>query len=200
MRATRQDIDSSLRFDDPSLADIIARTESLLTGHFCLLSGRHSDRFLRYSTIGRDAKAAREIAQRLAARLPSLDSIVVPESAGLYLGGVLANILNASLVVVGVDSRRRPTGQLRRGRIAAGAKVLAVNDIATSRRSLDLLCALAGPDASVVGAAAFVHHSGVERGAVALTTLGVATWPIYDPEHCPQCRRGLGCVWAGELS
>ena len=118
MRATRQDIDSSLRFDDPSLADIIARTESLLTGHFCLLSGRHSDRFLRYSTIGRDAKAAREIAQRLAARLPSLDSIVVPESAGLYLGGVLANILNASLVVVGVDSRRRPTGQLRRGRIA----------------------------------------------------------------------------------
>ena len=76
MRATRQDIDSSLRFDDPSLADIIARTESLLTGHFCLLSGRHSDRFLRYSTIGRDAKAAREIAQRRSERHKSVSSSV----------------------------------------------------------------------------------------------------------------------------
>ena len=191
----------SFSIEQSRLASIVDRCGALLKGHFRLLSGKHSDYFLRFSHIGRDRDSIFELSRILAPRLPDFDSIVTPETAGLFLASALTHVRDVNLAVVGVDAQRRPTTSIRRARTRELGRVLLVNDVVTSQRSLAALERVATDHGgTVVGAAAFVRHLTAPKTSIPLVTAGEARWPVFDSSECSNCKDGVAWIWAGELS
>lgn len=145
---------------DRVLVERVADAGGLLHGHFLQQAGAHSEFFLRYAAVGRDADLNRRIAEVLCATdemkgAKDKDATVLcPESAGFYLGSAIAQAQDWSLAVAAIDLGRRPGRTLRRGALAPGGLVVIVNDVATTGGGLLALLDLAHrAHAKVVGVA-----------------------------------------------
>jgi orotate phosphoribosyltransferase len=174
-----------------SLADF-EETEALLTGHFRLSSGRHSDRYLQCARLlqfgDRAERAGRELAARLAEFSPSV--VVSPAMGGLIVGHEVARALKVPFLFA---ERGEGGFTLRRGfRLEPGARVAIVEDVFTTGKStrevIDLVSSLG---ARVVAVGSIVDR-GLPEGAFtvpsrSLLSLEVPSWP--DSE-CPLCAQG----------
>lgn len=175
--------------DDEVLAEFRA-AEALLQGHFLLSSGRHSEYYLQCARVLMDSERAGKLAAALALRIPrdlrqSIDLVISPAMGGVIIGHEMGRALGKPAMFV-----ERPTGtfELRRGfAIAAGAKVLMVEDVVTtglsSREAMDAVRAEGG---EVVAEAALVDRSGgsVDLG-VPFYPLVALSFPTYAPEEVP---------------
>ena len=175
-----------------SLADFEA-TGALLSGHFRLSSGLHSDRYLQCARLlqwtDRAEKAGRELADKLAEFAPQI--IVAPAMGGLIIGHEVARALKVPFVFA---ERQEGTFSLRRGfSVAPGAPVAIVEDVFTTGKSTrEVVEMLRGIGASVVAAGSIVDR-GLPSGALpvpprSLLALNVPAWP--EPE-CPLCAKGV---------
>ncbi|MDP8971061.1 MAG: orotate phosphoribosyltransferase, partial [Actinomycetota bacterium] len=115
------------------------------------------------------------------------------------LGGVLAGFVVAAALGLRFVFAERAAGAamaLRRGqRIAAGERVLIVEDVVTtggSAREVSALCRDAG--ATVVGVVALVDRSkdlpAAERPNPAPRALATFSPQTWTPEDCPFCAKG----------
>lgn len=200
MKALPASVERYLHFSESRYVDLIDRCDALLQGHFRLLSGKHSEYFLRFSHIGRDTRAIAAVAHGLMQALPAFDAVLAPETAGIFLASSLAQQGGAHLVVVQADIQRRPTSIVRRGDARNLGRTLVVNDVVTSNRSLLALNRfVASVGGEVVASAAFLRH---ETAPVmsSLSVLGVARWPLYERAICPMCEKREEWIWGGELS
>lgn len=193
-----------------AILEYIRSTGALLRGHFALQSGAHSDHFVRFAQLGRDRAAiafvARELHEVLAPPSP-IDAIIAPESAGFFLGNALATLLKVPLSVSAIDWQRHPTGRLRTGTITAGSKVLVVNDVVTTGRSLHtLLSCVRDQGAKVAGVAVF---AALDASAFAKflyderlpgAYLVAAKWTPTPPAECQPCARQEPLMPAGEFN
>jgi orotate phosphoribosyltransferase len=175
-----------------TLADF-EETGALLTGHFRLSSGRHSDRYLQCARLlqwpDRAEKAGRELAAALAQFSPSV--VVSPAMGGIIIGHEVARALEVPFLFA-----ERQDGEfvLRRGfRVEPGASVAVVEDVFTTGKStLEVISALAPLGARVAAVGSIVNR-GVEAGAFpvpsrSLLSIDVPSWP--EPE-CPLCAKGV---------
>lgn len=167
-------------------------TEALLTGHFRLSSGLHSDRYLQCARLlmfpDRAEAAGKELAQKLREFAPSV--VVSPALGGIVIGHETARALGVPFLFA---ERQDGTFALRRGfRLEAGAPVAVVEDVFTTGKStrevIDLVTAAGG---RVVAAGSIVDR-GLPPGALPVTSrsllaLSVSAWP---EDACPLCRRG----------
>lgn len=178
--------------DPLRLADLVGRPGVVRNGHFRLVSGLHSDRFLAFSEIVRDEAALAEFAALLA---PSVapwqpDLVLCPSTAGVALGGALASELVIPLQLASLDDRGRPDGMI--GEVdVAGARILLVNDVVTTGEGLRLLADLVRQrGATVAGAAWFASRAPVAVteliGAPGAEILGLELTAVAE-EACPQC-------------
>lgn len=165
---------------------------ALLRGHFRLLSGAHSDHFLRFSRIAREPGTVAQIADwvlpSVAAASPSI--VVAPSTAGVALGWALASRLGVPLQLASLDDRGRATGLLGEPDVA-GARPLLVNDVVTTGEGLRAIAdVLRGRDANPVAATWFISRGPVDIEAV----VGVPGFPVaerhlpaWDQDACPLC-------------
>ncbi len=167
-------------------------TGALLTGHFKLSSGLHSDRYLQCALLLQWPERAEAAGRELASLLAPFDprAIVAPALGGVVIGHEVARALRVRSLFT---ERREGRMELRRGfSFAPGERVVVVEDVLTtgkSTRETMECCSAAG--ALVVGAGAIVDR-GMPAGALpaphrSLLTLSVPSWPA---EECPLCRRG----------
>lgn len=187
---------------DDWLARLRARG-ALLEGHFNLSSGLHSPhyvqcaRFLQYPA---DAEAAaREIVARLAPALGAVPDLVVsPAIGGIVLGHEVARAWGCRAVW----AERAEGGDLalRRGfTVAPEERAIAVEDVVTTAGSLrELVAAIEGEGASVVGVASLVDRSG---GAVTWRMPSVSLVRLEGVQcpapECPLCAAGVPVVRPG---
>lgn len=169
------------------------KTGALLTGHFRLSSGRHSDRYLQCARLlqwpDRAERAGRELADKLAQLSP--DVVVSPAMGGLIIGHEVARALKVPFLF----AERGESGfTLRRGfRLDPEARVVIVEDVFTTgkstRETMDMVASL--------GARVVAVGSIVDRGlppdafpvpARSLLSLDVPSWPEAE---CPLCSRGV---------
>src|SRR4051794_18433283 len=70
------------------IAEVLARPDVLCSGHYRLLSGRHADRFVRFSQVARDAEALGYVADLLAGVVAGWQpaGVLAPSTAGVSLG------------------------------------------------------------------------------------------------------------------
>lgn len=180
-------------------------TQALLSGHFKLSSGLHSDKYLQCAKVLQWPERASALGAALGAALVELgvDAVVSPAMGGLVIGHEVGRALGRRAIfaerVDGAFTFRRGLGLER------GERVVVVEDVVTTGGSTrEVLGLVAGLGATAVACAAVVDRraeaagggSGLLEGLPFRTVLRmeVPTWP--EPE-CPYCRLGQEVVSPG---
>ena len=172
--------------------DIYRKTGALLTGHFLLSSGLHSDQYLQSALVLQQPDVASKLCAALAARFrdQNIQAVIAPA-----LGGVLVSHETArALGVRGLFAERVDgTLTLRRGfSIGPGERILVVEDVITTGKSTkETIAVVRMAGGVVVAAGSLIDRSGgtADLGVPyhSLVTLSV---PTYAPEACPMCTVG----------
>lgn len=194
------------RLGDPNeVAELIATRGALLTGHFELLSGAHSDHFLRFSRIADDDIALDRVtcwlAPSVAAWMPT--ALVAPSTAGVALAWRLGQHLRlpVHLALVGADGRAASLPEVLS---LEGERVALVNDVVTTGDGLAALAAVAtGRGAAIAGAAWFVSRSDADvsvRVGAPVASVGELVLDAWSADHCRLCSSGFALNRAIELN
>jgi orotate phosphoribosyltransferase len=188
----------------------LAETGALLHGHFGLHGGKHTDYFIRFRALSRSTELLGLVADHLVTRVePDVTTVIVPESAGFFLGDALATRLGATVAVARTDLQRRPARSLYNGTIHRGDRVLVVNDVVTTGTSLEPLLDLAADrGATVTGVLVFgaldgpglPQHAQPPPGPRRSSPRGRPRLGPAPPEECPACARGEPLLPAAELN
>ncbi|HNQ34794.1 MAG TPA: orotate phosphoribosyltransferase [bacterium] len=179
---------------------LFEETGALLSGHFLLSSGLHSDRYLQAALVLQAPGHALAFGRELAGRFRS-------EPVTAVVGPALGGIVIAFATAAGLPGTRalfteRENGRftLRRGfSLGPEDRVLVIEDIITTGGSTrEVIELVAASGARVVGVGAIA-----ERGAVPVDfgvrkeTLLRLVIESHPPETCPLCRQGLPLVKPG---
>lgn len=175
-----------------TLADF-TEVGALLTGHFRLSSGLHSDRYLQCARLlmwpERARKAGRDLARKLSIFSPQ--AVLSPAIGGIVIGHEVARALG----VRGLFAERRDGAfVLRRGfTLSPGERVVVVEDVFTTGGSTREVCAAVRSAGGTVVAVGSIVDRGLPAGtfpvpASSLLSLDAPSWP---EEGCPLCARGV---------
>jgi orotate phosphoribosyltransferase len=172
--------------------DIYKKTGALLTGHFLLSSGLHSDRYLQSALVLQRPDIAMKLCAALADnfRDQRIEVVIAPALGGVFVSHETARALGVRALFA-----ERVNGELtlRRGfTISPGERVLVVEDVITTGKSTrETIEVVKKAGGSVVAAASLVDRSGgkAELGVPyrSLVTLDV---PSYAADACPMCKAG----------
>ena len=168
-------------------------SDALLDGHFILSSGLHSSQYLQCALALQYPQDAAFFANALAEKLAAeqFDTVVSPAIGGLMIGYETARALNVRFIWT---ERQDGEMTLRRGfSVKKDEKILVVEDVITTGGSVkECINTLKSHGAYVAAAASIIDRSGGKADVgvprVALATLEV---PVYKPDDCPMCHRGV---------
>jgi len=182
--------------------DIYRKTGALLSGHFLLSSGLHSEQYLQSALVLQQPDIATKLCAALAEhfRDSKIEVVISPALGGVFVSHETARALGVRAIFA-----ERVSGSLtlRRGfSIKQGERVLVVEDVITTgkstRETIDVVNQSGGV---VIAAASLVDRSGgtAEVGVPyrSLVTLNV---PTYTQETCPLCKSGSVPVKPGSRS
>lgn len=166
---------------------------AILSGHFELSSGRHSDRYLQCALLLQDPKLSEALCQKLVERFRGKGVTVVigPAVGGIVLSFEVARQLGVRSLFA---EREEETLRLRRNfEIQKGEKVLVVEDVVTTGSSTQELISLVREEGGeVIGIAALVDRSGGEvRYDVPFEFLLKLQIETFPKENCPLCQKRI---------
>ena len=178
---------------------IYQKTGALLTGHFLLSSGLHSERYLQSALVLQQPDIATSLCAALAENFKDqkIGAVIAPALGGVFVSHETARALGVRALFA-----ERVNGELtlRRGfTIKAGERILVVEDVITTGKSTrETIAVVQKAGGVVVAAASLVDRSGgkAELGVPykALVTLEV---PSFTAEDCPLCRAGSAPIKPG---
>jgi len=164
---------------------------ALLSGHFRLSSGRHSNRFVQKFRILEDPHLVEDVARALAVQARRYAPTIVVSAAvgGIILGYETARQLGTLAIFV---EKEAGLPVLRRGfALAPGDRAFVVEDVVTTGGSVrEVIDVVRAAGAEVAGVGIVVRRAPVDFGieTIALLDLPIAS---YDPAECPQCAAGV---------
>ncbi|MGN6186372.1 MAG: orotate phosphoribosyltransferase [Thermoanaerobaculia bacterium] len=172
---------------------LLRETGALLTGHFRLSSGLHSENYVQCALLLEHPRNAKAIGEALGAQIRSLgiQKIVAPALGGVIIGYTVAEALGVPFVFT---ERKEGTMTLRRGfRIEQGERIVIVEDVVTTGKSTrETADVIAQHGGVVVGFASILNRSGRPNPFDApyefLLALNFETW---SDEQCPLCANGV---------
>ena len=188
--------------DPAEIARIFEETGALLTGHFLLTSGLHSEKYLQCAKVlqwPHHAEAcARALASHFAVEKPRL--VISPAIGGIVIGQEVGRALGCRAIFA---ERENGALRLRRGfSIDPGEPAVVVEDVITTGGStLETMEVVKTHGGKVLGALSVVDRSG---GNAALHTRYHSLWtldiPTFKAEQCPFCKAGSSPVKPGSRS
>ena len=176
--------------------EIFQNSGALLTGHFRLRSGLHSDRFLQTAVVLQYPEYASALCAEMAARVKveAVDIVIGPAIGGVILAYEVAKALGAR-ALFGEKSGDQMT--LRPGfKIGPRDRIVVVDDVLTTGGSVFKLIDLSRQYQAQVVATAFI----IDRSArpidfgVPTVSLAKIDIPTYTPDECPMCKEGIPLV------
>ncbi|TLN00226.1 orotate phosphoribosyltransferase [bacterium] len=179
--------------------EIFKKANALLTGHFRLTSGRHSNQYMQCAQVLQYPNYADKLCADLAERFAGkkVDVVIGPAMGGIIVAYGVAQALGVRAIFT---EREQGVMTLRRGfSIGREEKVLVVEDVITTGGSVkEVIEVVKATGAEIVGVGVLVDRSNgqVDFG---LPTEAVLRLDIksYQPEECPLCREGLPLVKPG---
>ncbi len=179
--------------------DIYKKTGALLTGHFLLSSGLHSEQYLQSALVLQQPNIATKLCAALADffRDQGIEVVIAPALGGVFVSHETARALGVRALFA-----ERVNGELtlRRGfSIKPGERVLVVEDVITTgkstRETIDVVKKAGGV---AVAAGSLVDRSGGKADiGVPYRSLVTLEVPTYMPESCPLCKSGSRPVKPG---
>jgi orotate phosphoribosyltransferase len=175
-----------------SLLKEFEATSALLSGHFRLSSGLHSDRYLQCALLLQWPDKAEKIGRDLAAHLKGYGATVVvsPALGGVILGHEVARALGVRALFT---ERREGQMQLRRGfSFSEGEPALVVEDVFTTGRSTRETVEAVKREGARVLAGGSIVNRGMGENALpvpfhSLLSIEAPSWPQNE---CPLCAEG----------
>ncbi len=162
----------------------------MLSGHFRLSSGRHSDRFIQKFRILESPPlveaVAKEIARAFAGAKPTI--VVSAAVGGIVLGYEVARQLGTDAIFV---EKENGAATLRRSfKLSPSDRALVVEDVVTTGLSVrEVIEVVRSHGAHVAGVGVIVQRGAADFG---VPTHALLTMPLesFDPSQCPQCLAG----------
>lgn len=176
---------------------LLERRGAMLSGHFLLSSGLHSDRFIQKFRIFEDPPTAELVCGALAERLRAASPDVVVSAAigGIIPGYIVAKDLGVRDVFV---EKEAGVAALRRGfEVAPGERVAVIEDVMTTGGSAAEVLDVVSRAGGVVVAIGAVVKRG--RPTLPLPVTALLELPLRDfaPAECPLCRSGVPLIDPG---
>lgn len=180
---------------------------ALLSGHFLLSSGLHSDRYLQCALVMQHPSVAEKLCSALAQKILSderagkIDFVIAPALGGVVVAHEVARSLGLrALFTERNDKSPERTMTLRRGfTIQPRERALVVEDVVTTGGSTREVMEVVRASGGIVAAAgSLIDRSGgsVDLG-VPRHALAVLEVPTYQPESCPMCQQGSTAIKPG---
>jgi orotate phosphoribosyltransferase len=161
---------------------------AVLSGHFLLSSGKHSNRYVEKARIFEDPLLVRRFGEEIASWHEDVQTVVSPAVGAIPLGFAVAMAASARFVYAEREGGRMT---LRRGfRLEPGERVLIVEDVVTTGGSAAEVYELVrASGARALGVAALADRSRTEL-PFPLRALARVDAEANDPQDCPLCRQG----------
>ncbi len=171
---------------------ILEESGALLTGHFQLRSGLHSNRFFQAALLLQYPKQAEAVCNFLAEKYQNekIDAVISPAVGGLIVGQEIARAIGCRAIFADKED-----GQLvlKRGfSIKPGERILVAEDVVTKggrvQQTIDLARSFG---ANIVGIAVIVDRSGGSATFdVPFVSALKLSLPTFEPAECPMCKEG----------
>jgi orotate phosphoribosyltransferase len=181
------------------ILDIYRKTGALLTGHFLLSSGLHSEQYLQSALVLQEPDVATRLCAALAEHFKAerIEAVIAPALGGVFVSHETARALGVRALFA-----ERVNGELtlRRGfTIKPGERVLVVEDVITTGKSTkETIRVVQQAGGVVVAAASLVDRSGGKADlGVPYKSLMTLNVPTYAAEACPLCKAGSSPVKPG---
>jgi orotate phosphoribosyltransferase len=190
-----------MRQRQEELRELFRENEALLSGHFKLSSGLHSDTYFQAALILQYPKEAALLAEELAKKIKEnnikVDVVVSPALGGVIVGHEMGRALGVRAIFT---ERIDGKVSLRRGFFAdKSEKVLVVEDVITTGLSTkEVIDSLKSAGAEIVAVASIVDRSAgkVDLGVPRFSLLSLEVKSFKENE-CPMCKSGRGVVKPG---
>lgn len=172
--------------------DALKRADAVLTGHFQLTSGRHSDTYVQCARVLEDPALTTRLAQAMAERVSAsgIDLVAAPAVGGIIIGFAVAQALGVKFIF---SEREQGVMRFRRGfAVPAGARVLVVEDVVTTGGSVAEVIGLvreAGGDP--VAVTSIIDRGGPKAFDVPLHPLLRLEVDSWEPDSCTLCAAGV---------
>jgi len=185
--------------DQQRALEIFSKNGALLSGHFLLSSGLHSEKYMQCALVLQNPDAASEFCAALAQKLKHLkpDFVIGPALGGILVSYELARQLGVRSLFT---ERENGVMTLRRGfSIKPGERCVITEDVITTGKSTnETLEVVKNHGGELAAVAALVDRSGGKTnfGVPFETALKVeiATWA---PQDCPLCAKKIPLVKPG---
>ena len=182
-----------------AVLDLFRQSGALLEGHFRLSSGLHSTGYLQCALVLQHPAHAERLGRAVAELVRSLSPTVVlsPALGGVIIGHEVARALGVRAIF---SERLEGIMTIRRGfSLEPSDRVLIVEDVVTTGKSTgETIEAAAAAGGRVVGATSVVDRSsGTSNLGVPFHALVSVAFPVYQPDACPECARGVPFIKPG---
>ncbi len=161
---------------------------AILTGHFRLTSGRHSDRYVQCARVLEDPALVTRLARAMVERLDGLgvDLVAAPAVGGIVIGFAVAQALGVKFIF---SERENGVMTFRRAfTVPAGARVLVVEDVVTTGGSVAEVVGLVRRAGGVpVAVASIIDRGGPKTFDVELFPLLRLQVDSWEPVSCALC-------------
>jgi orotate phosphoribosyltransferase len=168
--------------------ELFERSGAMLSGHFRLTSGRHSDVYVQKARVLERPDAAMSLAREIASWYPRIDVVVAPAVGAVALGFAVALEARARSIF---SEREAGRMRLRRGFwIDPGERALVVEDVITTGGSAgEVLALVQDAGAEPLGVAALIDRSTgpLEFPLKAVLRVEATYW---EADRCPLCEQG----------
>ncbi len=184
---------------EEEILNIFKKTEALLSGHFLLTSGRHSNVYFQCAKVLQYPEYNNIICAAIAEHYKDfeIDSIIAPAIGGIVVGQEVARQLNKRFIFAEREDKKL---NLRRGfSIEKGERILVCEDVVTTGGSVfEVIDIIKQSEAIPVGVGFIVDRSkgkvqfGVpQKSVVSLDAIS------YEPENCTLCKENIPFIKPG---
>jgi len=182
-----------------SVVELLYKRGAILTGHFLLSSGLHSDMYIQCAQVCQYPEDNRFLAEMLASNFNGIDIDLV---VGPAIGGIIIAYEVARVFGVRNIFAEREMGVLtfRRGFfVKENEKALIIEDVITTAGTVkelkELVTSCGG---NVIGIGSIVRRGDVEEiDGIPIKSLLYLPLSIYRPEECPLCKEDIPVVKPG---
>ena len=184
------------------IIELMKTSGALLSGHFQLASGLHSETYIQCALLLEDPGRAERVGSRLfhllGKQVGPLGRCVVasPALGGIIIGHEVARASGSRFVFTErVDGRMT----LRRGfKIDRGEKVVVVEDVITTGGSTrEVIEVVEERGGRLIGVGSIVNRGAGTDFSVPFAYLVGAEIVNFAPQECPLCQRGMPVVKPG---
>lgn len=182
-----------------NILEIFKWTNALLSGHFLLTSGRHSNQYFQCAQVLQYPEHNEKICGMIADHFKDhhIDIVISPAIGGIVVGQEVARQLGKKSIFA---EREDKNLTLRRGfHIEEGKRYLVCEDVVTTGGSVfEVMEIVRSNGGNVAGVGYIVDRSNnkVQFGVPQFSTLQLEV-VSYQPEECPLCKQGIPAIKPG---